>query len=331
MGDIYQINNLAFAYSGRQVLQIEELRIAEHKVTAIAGPNGSGKSTLFDILAFLRHPTSGNILFNGQEATPANSADLRRRIGYVQQKPYLMKMSVRDNIALGLKFRRTAATKTKQAVEKIAEELRLQSLLDRTAIKLSGGEVQKIALARALVLEPSTIIMDEPFTYLDEQTETEIQDWIIKQKSTKQRTILFSTHDRMKAQMLGDQTLSLINGHVYTAPFSNMFTGRVDNTDNTFISGKARFELPRHIDSGHTLFIDPKHLVISKEKLPSSMRNNFQGVIAAMNSINGEVHLKIQGDAVFNVVITPKSSAEMALQPGQQVWVSCKSSQLRVI
>ena len=105
MERLYQISGLTFSYSGRKVLDLDKLFIDRNRVTAVVGPNGSGKSTLFDILAFLRKPDTGRILLRGKPTAGMNSALLRRQVGYVQQKPYLMKMSVRDNIGLGLKFR----------------------------------------------------------------------------------------------------------------------------------------------------------------------------------------------------------------------------------
>ena len=149
MERLYQISGLVFSYSGRKVLDLDELLIDHNRVTAVVGPNGSGKSTLFDLLAFLRKPDTGRILFRGKPTSGINSALLRRQVGYIQQKPYLMKMSVRDNIGLGLKFRGEARTVISAAVNAVAGELGLGTLLDRDAGRLSGGEIQKVALARA--------------------------------------------------------------------------------------------------------------------------------------------------------------------------------------
>ena len=209
MESLYQISSLAFSYPGRKVLDLDELLIARNQVTAVVGPNGSGKSTLFDLLAFLRKPDTGTILFRGKPASGTRRALLRRQVGYVQQKPYLMKMSVRDNIGLGLKFRGETRTAINAAVNAVAGELGITALLDRDAGKLSGGEIQKVALARALALQPEVVIMDEPFTYLDEATVHDIEKWIAGQRKIRDKTIIFSTHDRMRAQSLSDTVLNL--------------------------------------------------------------------------------------------------------------------------
>ena len=209
MESLYQISSLAFSYPGRKVLDLDELLIARNQVTAVVGPNGSGKSTLFDILAFLRKPDAGTILFRGNPASGTRSALLRRQVGYVQQKPYLMRMSVRDNIGLGLKFRGETRAAINAAVNAVAGELGITALLDRDAGKLSGGEIQKVALARALALQPEVVIMDEPFTYLDEATVHDIEEWIAGQRKTRNKTIIFSTHDRLRAQSLSDTVLNL--------------------------------------------------------------------------------------------------------------------------
>ena len=329
--DIYHLRDLSFAYAGREALRIDELRIAAPGVTAIAGPNGGGKSTLFDILALLRPAADGEMLFRGRAVTARNRAALRRQIGYVQQKPYLLNMSARENIGLGLRFRGVAAAKAAAAVENIARELRLQPLLDRAATRVSGGEAQKIALARALAPEPAVVIMDEPFTYLDEQTATEIQEWIRAQQADGRRAIVFSAHDRLRAQESADRVLSLIDGRVYTTPPGNLFTGAVEDGGRRFVSGKARFALPRPVADGRALLIDPRHLAVSREPPPADMPNRFHGVIMAMNAVNGEAHIKVQAEAVFHVALAPESAAAMALQPGQQVWVSCEARRLRVV
>ncbi len=209
MESLYQISGLAFSYPGRKVLDLDELLIARNQVTAVVGPNGSGKSTLFDILAFLRKPDAGAILFRGKPASGTRSALLRRQVGYVQQKPYLMRMSVRDNIGLGLKFRGETRAAIDAAVNAVAGELGITALLDRDAGKLSGGEIQKVALARALALQPEVVIMDEPFTYLDEATVHDIEEWIAGQRKIRNKTIIFSTHDRLRAQSLSDTVLNL--------------------------------------------------------------------------------------------------------------------------
>ncbi len=331
MSNQYALSGLSFSLSGRKILDIDALHIKENQVTAVVGPNGAGKSTLFDILAFLKKQHSGELRFGDRDPSDNDISSLRRQVGYVQQKPYLMNMSVRDNIGLGLTFRGLPQDNINKAVNHIAEELRLSSLLGRDAKKLSGGEAQKVALARALVLKPEVIIMDEPFTYLDGTTRGEMEQWMGSQREERSRTLIFSTHDRLRAQSLSDRVISLMNGQVCPFPADNLYTGHIDKSTHTFDTGKARFQIPSTITRGHRLFIDPKHLVLSKEKLSSSMRNNFQGKILSMSAIDGEVHIHIHADVAFHVVITPAALEELALQPGKTVWVSCKSSQMTVM
>ena len=209
MKHIYQTTGLTFSYGGHNALGLGDLHIEDKRVTAVVGPNGSGKSTLFDLLAFLREPAAGSILFRGEPTAGQSRARLRRHVGYVQQKPYLMKMSVRDNIGLGLKFRGVPHAARESAVDAVAAELSLAPLLQRDAHKLSGGEIQKVALARALALQPEVVIMDEPFTWLDEGAMREIEEWIAAQRQTRAQTIIFSAHDRKRAQSLSDAVIDL--------------------------------------------------------------------------------------------------------------------------
>ncbi len=327
----YQLRGLVFSYAGRRTLDIEELRFEPQRVTALTGPNGAGKSTLFDLLAFLRAPERGEILFQGGPTTDANLAALRRRVGYVQQNPYLVNMSVRDNIGLGLRFRGRGRAAVAAAVNEAAAELGLQPLLERAAGDLSGGETQKVALARALAPQPGVVIMDEPFTHLDEGAARDIEQWLAAQRAARKRTIIFSTHDRLRAQALSDAGFNLVDGRVYPLAPGNLFSGAVDAAAGEFVSGGARFALPEGVRTGNRLFIEPQHLVVSRARLSSSMRNNFCGAIVSMNAVNGEIFLEVEAGVTFTVIITRQSLEAMNLRLGEQVWVSCKSSRLVVI
>lgn len=331
MNAIYELSDLVVSYAGRVALTVPALRLERQRVTAVVGPNGAGKSALFGVLALLHRPTRGRVVFRGESTTRTNLTSLRRSIGYVQQRPYLMKMSVRDNIGLGLRFRGVARATIRAAVDEVATDLGLEPLLQRAAGELSGGEAQKVALARALAQRPEIIIMDEPFTWLDERTTHELENWIADQRRTRQMTVIFSSHDKLRAQSLCDHIYSLVDGRPYPISSGNLFHGNVDRRNGVFISGGARFALPENVKSGRQLFIEPQQLVVSRKRLCSSMRNNFFGEVAAMNTFNGEIHLEIRSDVTFNAVITRQAMAELRLRPGASVWVSFKSSQVVVI
>ena len=331
MNAIYELSGVVVSYAERVALSVPALRLERQRVTAVVGPNGAGKSTLFSVLALLHRPTRGSVVFCGEPVTRANLARLRRRVGYVQQRPYLMKMSVRDNIGLGLKFRGVARAAVRAAVDEVAAGLGLESLLSRAAGGLSGGEAQKVALARALAQQPEVIIMDEPFTWLDESTAHELEKWIAAQRRTRQMTVIFSSHDKLRAQSLCDHIYSLVDGQPYPISSGNLFRGRMDPRNGVFISGDTSFVVPEGAGPGRQLFIEPQQLVISRERLCSSMRNNFFGEVAAMSAVNGEIHLKIRSEVTFNAVITRQAMDELRLCPGDPVWVSFKSSQVVVL
>jgi tungstate transport system ATP-binding protein len=163
----YKLNNIQFSYAEKRILDIEEQSFEQGKITALVGANGAGKSTLLGLLSFIFDAESGEVEFSGVKVTKNNQASLRKSVGLVQQNPYLIKGSVIKNIELGLKFRHVKPAVRESRAKDMLRLLKIENLADRSVKSLSGGEAQKVAIGRALVLDPEVILLDEPFTYLD--------------------------------------------------------------------------------------------------------------------------------------------------------------------
>lgn len=209
-GALIQIENLVVKRGGKDVLSVECLTVEVGEVLAIVGPNGAGKSTLLLTLARLLKPEQGEILFNGRQARFESDTDYRRRIALVMQDPLLFDASVYENVASGLKFRRVIKDEIRRKVPLWLERLGVAHLSKRRAGQLSGGEAQRVSLARALVLEPELLLLDEPFSALDPPTRAGILDdlgALLKEIST---TTIFVTHDLQEAAQLSNRMAVVI-------------------------------------------------------------------------------------------------------------------------
>lgn len=217
MSRLYQLNNIQFSYSNKKVLGIEQQSFEQGKITALVGANGAGKTTLLGLLAFIIEAEAGEIEFSGVRATKNNQALLRKSVGLVQQSPYLIKGSVIKNIELGLKFRHIKPAVRQSRAKDMLRLLKIENLADRSVKSLSGGEVQKVAIGRTLVLDPKVILLDEPFTYLDREFVEEFETLIKQLRDKQNKTIIFTTHNQLQAQELSDQVFSLEKGQLTEA------------------------------------------------------------------------------------------------------------------
>ena len=213
----YQLNNIQFSYSDKMVLDIKQQTFEQGKITALVGPNGAGKSTLLGLLSFILNADLGEIEFSGLKVTKRNQASLRKSIGLIHQNPYLIKGSVIKNIELGLKFRHIKPAVRQSRAKDMLRLLKIENLADRSVKSLSGGEVQKVAIGRTLVLDPKVILLDEPFTYLDREFVEEFETLIKQLRDTQNKTIIFTTHNQLQAQELSDQVFRLEKGQLTEA------------------------------------------------------------------------------------------------------------------
>ena len=209
MNSAYELIDVKYEYDGLMALNIDQCQIDENTTTAILGPNGAGKSTLLNIMAFIFKVSSGEVRFFGKRCEHKLYSELRRRIAYVQQNPYLFNDTVTKNVELGLKLRGVDKKSRHQRAMMMFERLGIEDLVLRRAHELSGGETQKIAIARAMVLEPEVILLDEPFTHLDKRFVMCLEHLILENRQTGNQTVIFSTHDQLRAQILADNICSM--------------------------------------------------------------------------------------------------------------------------
>jgi ABC-type proline/glycine betaine transport system ATPase subunit len=212
--DLIEIKNLQIKRNDQTALEIPGLSIQRGETLTVVGPNGAGKSTLLLALARLLKPAQGEILYEGKSLVKMNELEYRRRISFVFQAPLLMDMTVEQNVALGLKFRGTSKEESGMRVGKWMEQLGIESLSKRRAGQLSGGEAQRVSLARAFVLEPELLLLDEPFAALDPPTHAKLLEDLADILKQDHKTTVFVTHNLNEATKLSHRIAVIVGGRL---------------------------------------------------------------------------------------------------------------------
>ena len=236
---LYDLRNISKSYDGRRVLTVERLHIRRGEILAVVGPSGSGKSTLLRLLNFLERLDSGAITFRERTVTPGATVPVavRRRVTTVFQRPLLLNRSVWANVAYGLKLRGS-----RNGDERIAAALRqvgLEDLARQPARTLSGGEAQRVAVARAMVVEPEVMLLDEPTANLDPYNVGLIEN-IVQQLNEKERvTQVLVTHNIFQARRLAHRVVFLLEGEVVeVSDAETFFESPQDPRTGAFVRGE---------------------------------------------------------------------------------------------
>lgn len=207
-----EIQSLLVQRNGRDVLQVDALDIQSGETLAVVGPNGAGKSTLLLALAHLLNPARGGITYGGRPLRKWDELEYRRKISFVFQSPLLLDMTVEQNVALGLKFRGVSKDETRERVSRWINALGIESLATRRASQLSGGEAQRVSLARAFVLEPELLLLDEPFAALDPPTRAKLLEDLAGILKQDHKTAVFVTHNLNEAAKLSHRIAIIVGG-----------------------------------------------------------------------------------------------------------------------
>ncbi len=235
----YQLNNVCKRYDKREVLSVESLRIDAGEIVAVVGPSGAGKSTLLRLLAFLEPPTSGTLELHIKNEVfdyESLSIEARRELSMVFQRPALLSRSVRANVAYGLRVR--GIQDTDKAVDEVLEWLAIDHLADAMPQTLSGGEMQRVSLARAVVLKPQVLILDEPTANLDPQNIGIIETFLRERHARYQTAIVIVTHNIFQAKRLADRVAFIYQGElVEVQDTDTFFDNPGDDRTAAFTSG----------------------------------------------------------------------------------------------
>lgn len=207
------IENLSVNYGRTQALREFTLTIGAGELVALLGPSGCGKTTVLKVVAGLLAPSGGEVLFDGASILPTLAE--RRGATMVFQKPLLFPhLTVAENVAFGLKMRRLGKAEIAQRVAEALQWVRLEGYERRKPNELSGGQEQRVSLARALVTEPRVLLLDEPFSALDENLRGEMRQLVRELQQRLHITAIFVTHDQREAFAVADRVALLLDGRI---------------------------------------------------------------------------------------------------------------------
>ncbi len=331
MSKLYELNNIQQHYDGRKVLNINNLTLDSNQIVGFFGPNGSGKSTLFSLLSFVSKPSSGEIEFNGIHN---NKIDLetRQSIVMVPQNPYLLKRTVFDNVAYGLKLRKQLIN----LKEKVYEALNIVGLdisfAKRKWSQLSGGEAQRVALAARLILKPKVLILDEPTSGIDTNSAQLIKEAILSAKQKWNTTIFISSHDHNWLNHICDKKVALFQGNLVESGSVNLLFAPWEKDENGnlikfFIDGQS-LVIPNSFENKRdsVLVIDSDDITICKENCKRMINNTtLIGRITSILQQDSNEYLLLEfsiGGISFNCRLTREVMQKQRFLPGDNVYVN---------
>lgn len=213
MGAELSMREVGHLRGGRTVLTVDRLDIARGERLAVLGPNGAGKTSLLRLLAAVDTPRSGEVAVDG-ERTHRPGVGLRRKVAYVTQQPGLLSTSVRRNVELPLRWRKVSRNRRRDLATAALDRLRIGHLADRPARTLSGGEQQRVSLARALALDPGVLLLDEPAAGLDAQSRVAFLADLERVLEDRATTVVHVSHRAEEALRLADRVAVLVEGEV---------------------------------------------------------------------------------------------------------------------
>jgi tungstate transport system ATP-binding protein len=358
MLNVLDLERIRVVRGGRAVLDVPRLDVRQGEILAIIGPNGAGKSTLLRVLGLLQTPEAGSIRVRGVQVGAGNSLALRRRMASVFQAPLLAVGTVFDNVALGLRFRHVPPRAVTVRVAPWLERFGIADLAARRVATLSGGEAQRTALARALVVEPDVLLLDEPFSALDHPTREGLIDDLGRILHEERTTTVLVSHDRAEAMVLADRVGVLMGGRllqideadaVFRAPLSEdiaRFVGVETILDARVIEcvgAQSILEVAGHpidvaqpADPGEAvrLCLRPEDVALFPGGPKSAGPAGFNRLSARVQRIaSSGVHARVLIDCGFPLValVSQRSVEELALREGAIVTAHFKSTAVHLL
>jgi tungstate transport system ATP-binding protein len=356
---ILTLDGVRVSRGGAVILEVPSLDIQEGHTLAIIGPNGAGKSTLLRVLGLLEAPTDGRLLYRGHPLPRRRDLlSLRRRMASVFQEPLLIDATVEENVSLGLRLRRADPVEVGRRVRDWMGSLGIRELAARHARTLSGGEAQRVSLARALVLKPEVLLLDEPFAALDPPTREGLLADLKSILAKARITTVFVTHDRDEALALGERVAVMIGGRILQLDLPERVLAGPINEEvarfvgiETVLAGEVRsvtdglatvevqgwvLDVAAPLAPGERvlLCLRPEHITLfPSEPVPaaSSARNQLPGRVLRHLPAGSTYRVTIDCGVLIVAAVTRQSWEDLGLADGARVVAAFKATAPHVI
>ena len=354
---LIQVVDLSHRYGEREVLQGLSLSVGKGEVFTLIGPTGAGKTTLLRIIDLLEVPGAGEIYFDGKciPRLGKQRLEIRRRMSFIHQKPQVFNLSVYDNVACGLRWRGENRNRTAEKVDRILEMVGLEGYENRNARTLSGGEAQRVALARSLVLEPEVLLLDEPTANLDPVSTAKIEQlisYIARQRNT---TMIMATHDMSQGQQLADRIGVLLAGRlvqtgnatdIFRSPqneevahfvgMENIIEGVISASDEgiaTVNIGGNGLQAVSNYPVGREVYacIRPEDITLALSSTQSSARNSFRANVTRVTTLGPLSRVEMNCGFPLVALVTRISAEELDLQVGKEVYATFKATGVHIM
>ena len=347
------LRDVQVRYGERTALAVEHLAVERGEILALLGPNGAGKSTLLRVLTLLEAPTAGEVIFEGTSITAAERASWRRRLCCCFQEPLLLDTTALANAALPLRLRGVPRYQAEARALRWLERLGVASVAARRAATLSGGEAQRVSLARALALDPALLGLDEPFAALDPESRESLQEDFLALQRERGMAVVLVTHDRAEALRLGDRVAVLLEGRVaQVGPPAEVFTRPVSKAVARLVGADTILEgtvlgaaegllilevAGQRVEAVGTLRAGERALVVLRPEdvtlLPaaemgrvSSARNNLPGRVVRLAPAGPLIRVHLDCGTPVTALVTRPSAAALSLAEGTAVIATFKAS-----
>ncbi len=348
------IDNISVRFDSFALEDIS-LRVKQEDYLALLGVSGAGKTVLLEVLAGLVKPAKGRILFNGADITREKIQ--KRRIGLVYQDLSLFPhLNVFKNLAYPLRNQGLSPQQVQERVGALAARTGADHILDRYPGTLSGGEAQRVALARTLAADPDILLLDEPLSNLDVQLKSGLRS-VLRNIHQSGKAVIHVTHDFMEAATLAGKVAIIENGRLiqygtpeevfrhpkteFVARFSgikNLFACKVKPVADSpglysgLVAGQLEIlYLGKDGETTGYLMIPQEDIIISEESIESSAVNRLQGMIREIYLSGSGMEVVVDAGTSFVVSVSRRSHENMHLKPGKKVWLTFKASAVRFI
>ncbi|RRV07999.1 ABC transporter ATP-binding protein [Pseudomonas sp. v388] len=323
------IKNLQKSYASTAVFSDINCRVEKGEFVTLLGPSGCGKSTLLRCIAGLTPVNSGRILLDGQDLVPLTPQ--KRDIGMVFQSYALFpNMTVAQNVAFGLRMQKVSADQSRQRVEEILKLVELHEFASRYPHQMSGGQCQRVALARSLVTRPRLLLLDEPLSALDARIRKHLREQIRAIQRELNLTTIFVTHDQEEALTMSDRIFLMNQGRIvqsgdaetlYTAPVDAFAAGFIGNY-NLLDPETASRLMQRPFDS---------RIAIRPEAIGLSLTGALDAQVLSHSLLGNVIRYRVQARGVELVVDVLNRSADDLHPDGRRVTLSIEDSALREV